>query len=172
MEEYLKDYLKPVYTFAYGLVGDKHAAEDIAQDTFLKVWKNRKKFKPEQNLKTWILSIARNTAIDWLRKKKPLTFSRFETNDEENPLTATLADEKELTPQEFAAANETKEMLESVMLELPLHYREVLLLHYNEELSIAEISALLKRPIETVKSQHRRGIALLRKKLLHLKDIS
>lgn len=160
-EQLLHDNLKPVYAFAYGLVGDKHAAEDITQDTFFKAWKSIKKFKPDHNFKTWLLSIARNTAIDWLRKKKPASFSQFDTEDD-NIITSTLAD-TEPTPFDFAVTNETKGILETALLSLTLHYREVLVLHYNEELSMQEISELLKRPVETVKSQHRRGVMLLRK---------
>lgn len=63
----VKRHLKPVYNFAYRLCGDKVAAEDIAQETFLKIWKNIKKYKHSENFKPWLFKIARNTTIDWLR---------------------------------------------------------------------------------------------------------
>jgi len=57
-------YLKPVYNFAFRLTGNQADAEDVSQETFLKAWKNIKKFRADENFKAWILKIARNTAYD------------------------------------------------------------------------------------------------------------
>ena len=67
--EIVNRYLKLIYNFTYRLVGNEKVAEDISQEVFLKAWKNIKKFDLEKNFKTWIFSIAKNTAIDYLRKR-------------------------------------------------------------------------------------------------------
>ncbi len=74
-------YLKLIYSFTFRMCKNTDNAEEITQETFLKVWKNIKKFKTNQKFKTWIYTIAKNTAIDYLRKRRDVLFSAFE-NDE------------------------------------------------------------------------------------------
>ena len=75
----IKRHLKLVYNFAYRLTGNAQNSEDISQETFIKIWKNIKRCDPKQEFKTWLLAIAKNTSIDWLRKRKDFVFSDFET---------------------------------------------------------------------------------------------
>jgi len=70
-----------VYKFTYRYVGNADAANDIVQDVFIKVWKNIKKFDPEKNFKTWLLTIAKNTALDSIKKKKAILFSKIEEGE-------------------------------------------------------------------------------------------
>lgn len=84
-------HLKAVFNFTYRLIGKPEDAEDIAQDTFLKMWRNLKKYRHSENFKTWLFTIARNTAIDWLRKKKSIVFSDFNDDDEENIFTESFS---------------------------------------------------------------------------------
>ena len=153
-------YLKPLYNFAYRLTGDTHEAEDIMQDTFLKVWKNLKKYRRGENFKTWIFAIARNTTTDYLRKKKHFVFSDFEY-EEGNSLTDNLADPAP-SPDELFVRREGKEALEKALAKLAPLYREVILLHYREDFTFDEIGKITGKPLHTVKSQHRRGIEKLR----------
>ncbi len=69
-------YLKPIYNFLYRYTGDVAEAEDITQEAFVRAWKNIRKFDRNKKFKTWIFGIAKNAAIDFLRKKKPILFSR------------------------------------------------------------------------------------------------
>ena len=84
VEELLGRYLKPVYNFIYRITNDRISAEDIAQDTFIKLWKNLSRFDRSKNLKTWIFTIAKNTAFDYLKKKKEIPFSNFTDDEGEN----------------------------------------------------------------------------------------
>ena len=79
-------YLKPVYNFLFQLVGDRAATDDIAQDTFVKAWKSIKKFDIDRSFKTWIFTIAKNTAYDYFKKKKTIPFSSFIDEDGNNKL--------------------------------------------------------------------------------------
>ncbi len=153
-------HLPAVYNFAYRF-GGKEEADDIAQETFFKIWKNLKKFRPEENSKTWMFSIARNTTIDHMRKKRDIAFSNFENADGENFLEETLTDTEPLADEIFARAEKEKR-LEKFLAKLSPLYREVLILHHQNNFTFEEIGQILKKPLHTVKSQHRRALEHLR----------
>lgn len=157
-------YLKPVYNFVYRIAGGRQSSDDIVQEVFVKVWKNIRKYKTGENFGAWLFSIARNTAIDWLRKKRNLVFSDFENEEGENILVNNLADES-LLPDELVECARSRKLIENLMAELPFIYKEVLLLRYNNQFTFEEISRILKKPLDTVKSRHRRGLMALRKLL-------
>jgi len=92
LEILVKRYLKPLYNFAYKYTNSAHDAEDATQESFVKVWKNIGKYDRAKSFKTWIFTIAKNTALDLLKKKRPLVFSDFENNAGENMLMETLRD--------------------------------------------------------------------------------
>jgi RNA polymerase sigma-70 factor (ECF subfamily) len=145
-------------------VGDPAAAEDVTQEAFLKAWKNLKKFDAEKNFKTWIFSIARNSSIDFLRKKQTLNFSAFEGEDQNNPLVDNLADPEPL-PLDLLKTKEFMAEFELALQNLPEGSRVVLLMHLSDDLTFKEIAKILKQPLDTVKSRYRRGLIVLRKVL-------
>lgn len=157
-------YLKDVYNFAYRLTNDKQAAEDITQESFIKAWKHMRRYRQGSSFQAWIFTITRNTAIDWLRQKKEIAFSAFENEVGENILLATLKDNQPL-PDELIARAEDARFVEGLLGQLNPQYREVLTLRYSSNLTFEEIGQILKRPLHTVKSQHRRAIAALRRSI-------
>lgn len=154
-----------VYKFVYRYVGDADAANDIVQDVFIKVWKHIKKFNPEKNFKTWLLTIAKNTALDAIKKKKAVLFSKIEEG--ETDLDAFLAPYVESAdlPDELLQKKQTKADLGRILQELNPAYRSVLLLRYTEHLKFREIADALQEPIDTIKSKHRRALIQLRRML-------
>lgn len=156
LELLIERYLKPIYSFTYRYVGNSQEAEDITQEVFVRVWKNLKKFDKKKSFKTWIFSIAQNASIDFLRKKKAIPFSEFENEKGENLLTNTLADLNPFNP---------KLSLVPVLERMPPKYRMVLFLRYNDRSTFREIAETLQESINTVKTRHRRGIAILRELL-------
>lgn len=84
--ELLKKYLKPVYNFLHRLTSDHSALDDLTQATFIKAWKNIKKFDPNRSFKTWIFTIAKNTAYDYFKKKKTIPFASFTDAEGTNKL--------------------------------------------------------------------------------------
>lgn len=154
LEILVKRYLKPIFSFTYQYVGNSQEAEDITQDVFIKIWRNLKKFDRNRSFKTWIFAIAKNTSIDWLKKKKAIPFSNFENEKGENLLINKLADFI-LPPKE--------PLLETAIEKLPPKYRKTLSLRYNDQFTFREIAQTLGESINTVKSKHKRGISLLRK---------
>ena len=157
-------HIKAVLNFANRLAGNRQDAEDITQNTFLKMWRNLKKYRQGENFKTWLFTIARNTAIDLLRKKKSLAFSAFENDEGENAFAESLADSDPLPDEIFAKAEE-KGMLENALNKLSFVHRETLLLRYNEHLTFDEIGKILGKSLNTVKSRNRRAVIELRKLL-------
>ncbi len=164
LEILIKRHLKPIYGFVYRYTGNEADAADITQDVFVKMWRQLKKFDVKRSFKAWLFTIAKNTALDFLKKKKVVPFSNFENADGNNILTETITDPAPLPPEIFER-QELGELLNSVMKKLPLTYQEVLSLHYQDQLTFQEIAEILAEPLNTVKSRHQRAIILLRKYL-------
>ncbi|MFH0929900.1 MAG: RNA polymerase sigma factor [Candidatus Moraniibacteriota bacterium] len=161
--EIVKIYLDPVYNFVYRLVGDRDAAEDLTQETFVKVWKNLKRFDQKRSFKTWLFAIAKNSAFDWLKKKKEIPFSTF-TDEEGDNWLENVADENILFDEILERKNIAEE-LDEILQKLPPHYRAILLLHYKEDFSLHEIAEILSEPYNTIKSRHYRGLMKLKELL-------
>ena len=161
LELLLRRYLGSIYAYAFRLVQDTTHAEDIAQDTFVKVWQKMHTFRPDASFKTWIFTIAHHTALDFFRKKKHIPLSYFENNEGQNVLLETVPDD-ELLPDALFGKGEDDAMLESLLSTLEPGARAVLTLHYVEGLTFDEIGKVLHKPLNTVKSQHRRALLKLR----------
>ena len=163
LEILIKRYLKPIYSFVYRYVGSEEA-EDITQEVFLKMWKSLKKFDRNKGFKTWIFSIAKNASLDFLKKKKAIPFSEFDTQEDGNRLMDTLADPSPL-PQKLLEKADMAKMLNVAMEKLSPSYRMVLFLHYNDHFTFREIAEIFGESLNTIKSRHRRAILRLRKML-------
>jgi RNA polymerase sigma-70 factor (ECF subfamily) len=159
-EELVTRYTKPLYNFTFRLTHDPQTAEDLAQETFLKVWKSLEKYDQNQNFRGWIFTIARNTTTDYLRKKKSIPFSVL-SKDDDYLFEDHVSDTAPL-PDETISALEDTESLEKILATLPIDYQIVLLLHYQEGLTFEEIGDVVDKPPNTVKSWHRRALIALR----------
>jgi len=164
LEILIKKYLSPIFNFVLRLVENKQDAEDITQEVFVKVWKNIKKFNQKKSFKTWLFTIAKNTAFDSLRKKKVAYFSDLENEEGKNWVVDSLADPSPLPP-EILERKELARDLERALKKLPPKMRVVLLLYYNDHLTLREIAEVLDEPLNTVKSRCRRALMMLRKLL-------
>ena len=155
-------YLADAYNFAFKLTNDTHVAEDVTQESFIKAWKNIRKFIPGNSFQSWLFSIIHNTSIDYLRKKRELPFSSFENNEGHNSLITTLTGTEPLQDELIAMAEDTR-YVEYLLNQINPKYREVLTLRHTSNMTFDEMSKLLRKPLHTVKSQYRRGIASLRR---------
>lgn len=169
-EQLVTQNLKQVYSFSLRLTGNASDAEDITQETFLKVWRNLKRYSSTSaSFKTWLMHIARNTAIDHLRKKKAIPFSFFENEEGENAQIDFLPDDIPL-PDEITAHVKDVATMESALKKIPPLHREILLLYNGNDFSFSEIASILDESVNTVKSRYRRALDALRKVLMHPKQ--
>jgi RNA polymerase sigma-70 factor (ECF subfamily) len=162
--EIVDRYLKPIYNFNYRLIGNKKDAEDVSQIVFTKAWKNIRKFDTEKGFKTWIFSIAKNSCIDYLRKRKDIPLSVFDSEDGSNLIEDNLIDE-ELKADETFSRKQDKEQLDIALSTLSIVQRQIIILKYVNEMSLRETAEILNMPTDTVKSHHRRALIMLEKYL-------
>jgi len=156
----LKKYLKPVYNFLYRLTSDTAALDDLTQTTFIKAWQNIKKFNLDKNFKTWIFTIAKNTAYDYFKKKKTVPFANFIDAEGNNKL-ENISD-GDILPLELLAKADAAKTLETALAKISDQYHLILTMHYKNDLTLREIAEILSLPYNTVKSQHQRGLKALR----------
>ncbi len=157
LELLIQKYLKPIYGYVFKFVQNQQDAEDLTQETFLKMWRNLKKFKKEKNFKSWLFTIAKNTCFDFLRKKK----KNLALNLENLEIIADFAPSfiEELEKESWA------EKIKREIEKLPFKMQKVLDLYYNFGLNFREISEILKEPVNTIKSRHNRAIYKLKKSI-------
>lgn len=164
LESLVRAYLKPIYNFVYRYIGGADDAEEITQEVFVKVWRHLGKFDQSKSFKIWLFSIAKNTALDFLKKKKAVPFSELAVQEGENALAESLAAPAPL-PQEILEKQDLAQRLNRALETLASKYRPVLFLRYNDHFTFREIAETLGEPLQTVKSRHRRALILLRKLL-------
>ncbi len=114
--------------------------------------------------KTWIFSIAKNTAIDFLRAKKEIVFSELDAPDGENTFADNIVDSSPLPP-ELIEREDIKQALAGAMEKISPSYRPVLYLRYNDHFTFREIAEILEEPLDTIKSRHRRALIKLKRLL-------
>jgi len=164
LEILIDRYLKIIFNYVQKTTGDSSETEDIVQEVFVKVWKNINKFNLNQNFKTWIFTIARNTTIDWLRKKKSILFSELKSIDDEGDeksFEENIADLGPL-PNEIFERKELTSELEKMLSKIKPAFKEIIILRYKEDMTFQEISEVTGKPLNTVKSQCRRALQQLR----------
>ena len=142
-----------VFRFVFRMTGSREEAMDIAQETFMKAWQAMPRWRAEAQFGTWLLQIARNGALDVLRRSSVVG---FEPLDDELP----IADPSP-TPEERVQAWRLVESVDAALRALPIEHREVLLLREVENLSYGEIAATLGLAEGTVKSRIARARAAL-----------
>ena len=160
-------YLNSVYNFIFKYVHNEYAAEDVTQEVFLKLWKNINKYDAKYKFKTWLYTIAKNTALDHLKKKGLIAFSDMVSVENEDGFYDPALTTTDFLPEKILEKIEDVSMINHAVKTLSPKYREVLTLYYNSELNFREIAQLLKESINTVKTRHRRALLTLKKQLFN-----
>jgi RNA polymerase sigma-70 factor (ECF subfamily) len=157
-------HLTGLYSFLFKYMKTAADSEDVAQQAFLKAWKNLKRFNPRYSFKTWLYTIAKRTALDSLKKKGFVPEAALPEAAEGTGrgIMENIADNKPLLPETLESL-ERVEALNWAILQLPEKHRHVLSLYYQEDLNFREIAEKLKSSINTVKTRHRRGVLQLKK---------
>jgi RNA polymerase sigma-70 factor, ECF subfamily len=152
MAELYDRYSSVVYAIALRVLGDTGAAEDVLQEIFLQLWRNPGAFDGARgSLGAWLAVIARNRAIDSLRKRRPET----DIEDVVISVAPDLANEAE--------RSRAAEKIRRVLGTMPAPQRSALEMAYFEGLSHSEIAAKTGEPLGTIKTRIRAGLMVLRK---------
>ena len=139
------------------LIGRRDCAEDLAQETWIRVLQRGSQYNGCQRFDPWLFAIARNLAVDYIRKRAVQTVSLPDDRD-----AMLLLPSSGPSPFEAAARSEDALRLAGRLQMLSPLYREALLLRFQEELSLAEIAQVVGAPLTTVTSRIYRGLAALR----------
>ncbi|HLM66219.1 MAG TPA: sigma-70 family RNA polymerase sigma factor [Longimicrobium sp.] len=171
--ELLGRYQRPVFSLVYRMLRDREQAEDLAQETFVRVFNNIGRYDPKYKFSSWIFKIATNLTIDHIRKKEVATVSidgsRYAvTADEIEASTITVASDDE-NPEELLEAKELGESIEGAIGALRPEYRTAILLRHVEGREYQEIADIMGLPLGTVKTFIHRARHELRAKLEHLR---
>jgi RNA polymerase sigma-70 factor (ECF subfamily) len=151
-------HLDDAYNLARWLTHDDHDAEDVVQEAYLRAFKFFDGFHGGDG-RAWLLAIVRNTCFTWLKRNR--TAEPVASFDE----TLHGAADEALNPEVLMLQGAAREMLRAALDELPLEFREALVLRELEELSYKEIAAITGVPLGTVMSRLSRGRGLLRQRL-------
>jgi RNA polymerase sigma-70 factor, ECF subfamily len=153
-EQIVRRYQRPVLSLLVRLTGDRALAEDLAQDTFVKAFRNLAAFDVTRRLSAWILRIAHNTGIDAMRRRRIPAVSLDTASRPGDPDPAEPAAPLTPDPVERAALQRA---LEAAMATLRPDQREAVALRYEEGLSFDEIGQILRIPEVTARSHVHRA---------------
>jgi RNA polymerase sigma-70 factor (ECF subfamily) len=139
------EHRRVLYAYLFGQVGSRESAEDLLQETFVRVWRHIEDAQrvPVERQRFWLLAIARNLALDF--RRRGIVRERGET--------ALAASPSPATPEQLAVARETFDRLDDAIYCLPDTLRTVLTLHVLGDLTSAEVGQVLGRPPGTVRYQ-------------------
>src|ERR1700683_4609122 len=147
------------------LTGKREVAEDLFQETWMRVLMRGGQYNGKARFDTWLFTIARNLVIDLSRKRTMASLDEMsEGGEDERPFEVAIAIDGPSPLEQFQSREDSAEIAE-VLLKLEPNYREVLVLRFHEELSLEEISKMTNAPLSTVKSRLYRGLAALKPKM-------
>lgn len=166
--EIVEIYKDKVFQLCYRMLGNRHEAEDIAQEAFIRAYVNIHSYDLNKKFSTWLYRIATNLSIDRIRKKKPDYYLDAEIAGSEGLTMYSQVAADVALPEDELESMELQALIQSEILKLPEKYRSVIVLKYIEEFSLKEIGDILDLPVGTVKTRIHRGREALRHQLRHV----
>jgi RNA polymerase sigma-70 factor (ECF subfamily) len=164
----VKRYKDPLLNFIYRFIGDFVEAEDIVQETFYRVFKNKHYYKEVAKFSTWIYTIAGNLAKTELRRRKR---RKVFSIHKETPLEQELElPDLKADPEKEVNSIVTEKIIQKAISSLPKKFRQVIVLRDIQGFSYEEISSIIKVPLGTVKSRVNRARLKLQEDLDFLQD--
>lgn len=164
----VKKYKEPLLNFVYRFLGNMIEAEDIVQDTFLRVYKNKHYYKEVARFSTWIYTIAGNLAKTELRRRKRRKL--FSINKETAAEKEFELPDPNLNPEQETDSALTEKLIQKAISNLPPKFRQVIILRDVQGFSYEEISSIVRVPLGTVKSRVNRARLRLQEDLRFLVD--
>ena len=163
-------YKDRLFNYIYQFVRDIDLAEDLLQDTFLKLYTHKNSYREVAKFSTWIYTIAGNFAKTELRKfKRRKTYSNSDLSFDDREF---IVEDKSKTASEILYQDQLSKELNECLYELPLKFKTIIILRDIQELSYDEISTIVDLPLGTVKSRINRGRVKLHDCLLQKEDFN
>lgn len=166
LDDLMARYATPVFHFLFRMLGNEDDANDLAQETFARVFRARESFRPDARFSTWLFTIAANLArnqIRW-RTRHPNVSLDATSEATDQPLSSTLP-ATGASPTEAALAAERAAAVRAAVLQLPADLREAIVLCEWEEYSVAEAGVILEATPKAVESRLYRARQILRERL-------
>jgi len=160
LHELVERYQLRLIRYLIYLLGRREIVDDVVQETWLRVIERGKSYDVRFPFQAWLFAIARNLAIDQMRRKTGVSLDSVEDEDSGTPSEFLASDAP--SPFELAAQTQDAAKLAKAVAKLAPIYRETLLLRFQESLSLKEISMTVGAPVATVGSRIQRGLAMLR----------
>lgn len=163
----VEKYRQPLFNFIFRTLRDEIEAEDVAQNTFLQVWKSRARYQRTAKFSTWLFTIARNLCLNEIRRRSRHPAESLEEPhaEHEDQPQRQYEDKKITLPAETALHGELAKKIEEALAELPENQRTAILLCRQDELSYEEIAEVLDCSLSATKSLIHRGRETLKEKL-------
>jgi RNA polymerase sigma-70 factor, ECF subfamily len=161
LEALVEQYQYRLVRYLIHLLGRRDGVDDLVQETWLRVLERGSSYDGRSRFEPWLFRVARNVAIDAMRKRRTLS---LDSDDDDRGVRPSPAS-SEPSPFALAARTEEAERLAHSLETLEPVYREVLVLRFQEDLSLQEISVVVGAPVSTVASRIYRGLATLRPQL-------
>jgi len=162
----VEQYQRPVFSLCYRMLGNSKAAEDAAQESFLRAYRNLKRYDPNRSFATWLLSIASHYCIDQMRKRRLDTISTDALPAE------IIADHNAPNPEHEFRSREKEAMIQNLLRELKPTDRAAIILRYWHQYSEVEIAEALDLSVSAVKSRLFRARQALAKDYLAVEQTS
>ena len=142
------------------LTGNRERAEDLFQETWMRVLERGNQYNGKSRFDTWLFAIARHLVIDASRKKTAMSLEAL-TNPQDGGVPMEFAS-SQLTPYDFAHMREETKRVGAALIHLDVAQREVVMLRFQEDMSLDEIATITGAPLSTVKSRLYRGLEALK----------
>lgn len=155
-------YQARVFSLAWRMVRQREDAEDLTQETFVRMFRAAARYDPTRPFAAWLFTIASRLCIDHIRRRRLPSISLSMSEPGSSEERQMDIEDPGLQPDDVTSRNEEERRTQDLIDSLPPHYRIVVMLRHQEDLSYDEIAAALDMPLGTVKARIHRARALLR----------
>lgn len=163
--ELVQRFQRPVFSVAFRMVRSSEDAEDITQETFVRVFRAIDRYDPARSFEAWLFTITTRLCIDLIRRRRVRPVSLTRQDPESGEESTIDIEDTGLGPDEVTSNAEEERHAKSLIDSLPPHYRIVVMLRHQQDLSYEEIAETLSLPLGTVKARIHRARAILKDRL-------